>query len=216
MSRRTACVAAMAVLSWAVPALAQGPAFDCAKADGTVEALICTDPALAALDRRMDEVFTAAVVKAQGSGLAALRAEQRGWIAGRNECWKTQGPDSASFLTESWRVTSMRECVEAQYRRRISELQAVWTLVTPRGPVSFACQGASTGEIAATFFDTDPATARLARGERTVTAYQVRAASGARYEGPDVMFWNKGQEASVSWPNAATGQSEALHCTVRP
>jgi uncharacterized protein len=193
----------------------QGPAFDCTKAQGQVEQLVCTDAALAALDRQLDETYKAAVAKARDNVPAALRAEQRGWISGRNECWKAQGPDTPVFLTESWRATSVRECVEAQYRMRTAELQAKLRLVTPKPPVSFACQNNPANEIVATFFDTDPPTARLERGDRTVLAYLVRTASGAKYEGQNVSFWNKGSEAMVTWMNTATGATDELQCKVR-
>lgn len=194
---------------------AQGPTFNCAKADGTVEELICKDPALAALDRKLDEVYKAATAKAKGPMLATLRAEQRGWVSGRNECWKARNADNPFYLTASWTASSVRECVEAQYRIRTAELQALYQLVTPK-TVSFFCQNNPANEVVATFFETDPATARLERGDRTVTAYLVPAASGAKYEGQNVTFWNKGNDASVSWMNPATGVTEDLQCTVRP
>ena len=33
----------------------------------------------------------------------------------------------------------------------------------------------------------------------TKTAFQVKAASGARYEGDDVLFWEARGEASLNW-----------------
>jgi len=195
---------------------AQGPTFDCAKAQGEVEQLICKDAALAALDRKLDGVYKAATAKAQGQMLTTLRAEQRGWVSGRNECWKAKDADNAMYLTASWTATSVRACVEAQYRIRTAELQALYQLVTPKKPVFFACQNNPANEVVATFFETDPPTARLERGDRTVTAYQVPAASGAKYEGQNVTFWNKGNEAAVSWMNPATGVTEELQCKVRP
>lgn len=197
------------------PIAAQGPAFDCAKAQGEVEQLICKDADLTALDRKLDAVFKAASAKAEAGMRNTLRAEQRGWIKGRNECWKAQ-PATPTWLTASWTVSSVRDCVVANYRIRTSELQAVWGLVPAKGPVSFACQNNPANEVVASFFDTDPPTARLERGDRTVTAYQVASASGAKYEGQNVTFWNKGQEASVSWLNVATGQTEDLQCKARP
>jgi uncharacterized protein len=202
------------LVSSAVTAMAQGPAFDCARAQGEIEQLICKDQALAALDRKLDAVYKAASAKVMGQMVGTLRAEQRGWIKGRDECWKAQ-PATPTWITASWTVNSVRACVEAQYRIRTSELQAVWRLVTPR-TVSFACQDNPANEIVANFFDTDPPTARLERGDRTVTVYQVPAASGAKYEGQNVEFWNKGQEATASWMNPATGVTEELHCKVRP
>jgi uncharacterized protein len=205
---------AAAVMLWLVPAMAQGPAFDCAKAQGEVEQLICKDAALAALDRKLDGVYKAASAKAREM-LSTLRTEQRGWVSGRNECWKATNADNAMYLTASWTATSVRACVEAQYRMRIAELQALYQLVTPK-TVTFACQNNPANAIVGDFFDTDPPTARLERGDRVVTVYQVRAASGAKYEGQNVEFWTKGQEASVSWMNPATGETEKLQCKVRP
>lgn len=171
-------------------------------------------PALGALDRKLDGVFKAVSAKASGQMLATLRAEQRGWIGGRNECGKTQ-PHAPSSLTESWLASSVRECVEAQYKLRTAELQVTWRLLPPKPPVSFVCQNNPANEIVANFFDTDPPSARLERGDKTVTVYLVKSASGARYEGQNVRFWNKGQEASVWWLNVATGTSEQLECAVR-
>lgn len=196
------------LVGWcAVTAEAQGPSFDCAKADGEVETLICKDGALAALDRQLDEVYKAAAGKARDAMPARLRAEQRGWVSGRNECWKARG--APAYLTATWQATSVRECVAAQYRLRISELQAVWRLVSPRPPVAYTCANNPANEVVATFFDTDPATARLERGDRTQTVWQVAAASGARYEGQNVEFWIKGDEATVTW------NDERLQCRAR-
>src|SRR5512139_1454973 len=71
-------------------ASAQGPAFDCAKAEGEVQKLVCSDAGLAALDRTLDVAYKGAVAKAKGQMLATLRAEQRGWVKGSDECWKAQ------------------------------------------------------------------------------------------------------------------------------
>ncbi len=194
---------------------AQSPTFDCAKAQGEVESLVCKDAGLAALDRKLDEVFKAATAKAQGRELATLRAEQRGWVKGRNECWKAQNAANPVFLTASWKAESVRECVEGQYKIRTSELQALWQLVAPRKPVFYACENNPANEVVATFFDTDPPTARLERGDRSVTVWEVRAASGAKCEGQNVTFWTKGNEATVTWMHPATGVTEDLKCRMR-
>jgi len=199
--RAVASAAVVAVFGWAAAsarAQAQGPAFDCARAQGEVQALICRDQGLAALDRQLDGVYEAALGKAKDAMPQTLRAEQRGWIKGRDECWKAKGGDP-TYLTASWTVTGVRDCVEGQYKVRISELQATWRLVSSRGPVMFACNGNPANEVVATFFETEPPTARLERGDQTVTAWRVPAGSGARYEGQNVELWTKGQEATVTW-----------------
>jgi uncharacterized protein len=189
-----AAVAVLLVAPRGASAQAKGPAFDCAKAQSEVEQLICKDAGLGALDRKLDDVYKAALAKARDDVPQFLKAEQRGWIKGRNDCWKAK---DGTYLTASWQAKDVRECVEGQYRIRISELQALMRLVPPRGPVFFECSDRS--QVVATFFETDPPTARLERGDKTVTAWLVPAGSGSKYEGQNVEFWTKGKDATVTW-----------------
>lgn len=189
---------AMVLMIMAASAWAQGPAFDCSKASGEVENLICQDEDLASLDRKLDEVFKAAMAKARDDMPQYLRTEQRGWIKGRNECWKAQGEGNTVFLTASWQAENVRECVEGNYRLRISELQAKWRLLAAKGPVFYTCENNPSNEVVATFFETDPPTAILERGDRSITAWLVPAGSGSKYEGQNVTFHSKGDEAIFS------------------
>ena len=144
-------------------AQAKGPAFDCAKAQGEVQQLVCKDEGLAALDRKLDEVYKAARAKAANEVPPVLVAEQRGWVKGRDECWKAKSGGPA-FLTATWQATNVRECVEGNYRIRISELQAKYRLVPSKGPVFFACENNPANELVATFFETDPPTVAAGEG----------------------------------------------------
>jgi uncharacterized protein len=161
--------------------------------------LVCEEEALAALDRQLDRVFRAALSGASDEKRSFLRAEQRGWIKGRDECWKAERERSSVFLTESWSVTGLRACVEASYRFRISELQAAWRLVPAEGPFRYECDGRQANRVEATFFATDPPTASLERDGRSVMAWLVPTGSGSRYEGRNVTFWAQGDEARVTW-----------------
>ena len=194
-------------------ASAQVPTFDCAKASGAVETLICKDAALSALDQTLADVYKAAAAKATGPMAATLRAEQRGWIGGRNECWKAR-PATPMSITATWTADSTRVCVEAQYRLRTSELQATWRLLDGK-TVSYACQNNPANEVVATYFATDPPTVRMERGDRTFTLWQVPAASGAKYEGQNVSLWNKGAEVSVWRLDTDTGATEEITCRAR-
>lgn len=176
--RLLSLVVAMAMAS---PVVAQGPSFDCSKAKGQVQTLICSDAGLAALDRQLDGVYKAAMAKAKDKMPAQLRSEQRGWIKGRDECWKAQGPQNPVRLTLNWMAQNVRECVEGNYKIRISVLQGTWGLVAAK-QVSYAC-GNPANEVVATFFETDPKTVRLERGDRVVTAWLLP--DGSMYEGPD-------------------------------
>ena len=194
-------------------ALAQSPTFNCAKAQGQVQKLICSDASLAALDRKLDQVYKAASAKAKGNLLSDLRAEQRGWIKGRDDCWKTQN-GSPTWLTASWTANTVKECVEGQYQIRTTELQSVWRLVPPK-TVSYACQNNPANEVVANFFATDPATIRLERGDRTVTLWQIGSADDGKYEGPNVSLVHKINEVKVSWLNVESGNTDELQCKAR-
>ncbi len=202
--------AAMA-LGLPAAALAEGPTFNCAKAQGEVEKLICSDAALAALDRQLDEVYKAASAKAKGKLATQPREEQRGWVKGRNDCWKAK---TKTWLTATWTVDSAKDCVDAQYRLRTSELQAVWRLLPPK-TVSFACQNNPANEVVANFFDTDPPTFRLERGDRTQTLWHVGAAGAGQYEGQNVGLVQQGSELKVSWLDIHTGKTDELQCKAR-
>ena len=191
---------------------ADGPTFDCAKAQGEVEKLICSDPSLAALDRRLDEAYKAASAQARGPLATRLREDQRGWVKGRDECWKARGQQT--WITATWTVDTVEACVDAQYRLRSSELQAVWRLVPPR-TVSFACQDDPAHEVVANFFETDPPTLRLERGDRTRTLWRVGAASAGTYEGRNVAVVQQAAALRVSWLDTNTGRTEELRCTSR-
>lgn len=213
---RKALFPALAALACALPfsgpAFAEGPTFNCARAQGEVEKLICSDPALAAFDRKLDAVYKAALAKASGKLAAQLRAEQRGWVKGRNDCWKANGQQT--WITATWTVDTVRACVDAQYRLRTSGLQALWRLVAAQ-TVSHACQGNPANEVVASFFDTDPATIRLERGDRSVTLWQVGAANAGHYEGRNVSLVHQDKIVKVSWLDTGTGKTDELQCTAR-
>jgi heat shock protein HslJ len=69
------------------------------------------------------------------------------------------------------------------------------------GPFEFTCTSAAGGNqrITATFYRTSPAMVLLERGQRTRPAFQVPAASGAKYQGDDLLFWEARGEALVNW-----------------
>lgn len=208
---------ALPFLVWAsslpMTALAgQRSTFDCTKAQGEVEKAVCADTTLTALDVRLAEVYEAASARARGELAKHLRAEQRGWVKGRNNCWKAR--DVETWITATWTVRSVKECVDAQYRLRTSELQSVWRLVEPR-TVSYVCQDNPANEMVANFFDTQPATIRLERGDRTVTLWRVGVAGDSTYEGQNVSVERDGDRMRVNWLNTDTGKTDELQCKAR-
>jgi uncharacterized protein len=163
----------------------QGPSFSCDKVGkGSIEDMICTDSLLAELDRKLAEIYAAAQKKAITEHPPVLRAEQRGWIKSRDECWKS---------------ADKRACVESEYKRRIAELQARYRLVPGTGPVAYACDGDPRNEVVVTFFPTDPPTLYAERGDSVSLMYLQPSGSGTRYQGRNETFWEHQGAAQVTW-----------------
>jgi len=182
-------------------AAADGPSFDCAKAESGAEKLVCSDDALAEIDLRLAETFKAAVAVLEGvdaggdAALAELRATQRGWIKGRDECWK---------------AADERACVEDAYLGREGELVALYMLREPTAIVRFECAGNPANEVYASFFDTERPSVRLERGDSVEGAVLMPAASGAKYEASfGKSLWVKGDAATLVWPQGETVQCVA-------
>lgn len=73
--------------------------------------------------------------------------------------------------------------------------------VTRRGPTTWTCGsgGAGAETLRVTHYGTTPALVLLERGGVTRPAFQVVAASGARYEGDGILFWEARGEATLNW-----------------
>lgn len=161
------------------------PSFDCSQASGTVEDLICDDEGLAALDRRMTEVFATALESWPADEVPTLKALQRGWITGRNDCWKED---------------DVRGCVESSYRTRIVELQIQSGQLEAPTPVVYLCAGHEGTPFFATFYgETDPPSAVLTFGDDQVIVFIAPSGSGARYTAANVEFWEHHGQATVDW-----------------
>jgi uncharacterized protein len=170
------------------------PSFDCTQVrTPSAEALICGNANLSALDRQMAQVYAAALKKARHEHPPVLKAEQRGWIKGRNDCWKS--PD-------------LNQCMAESYRLRIAELQARYRLVAPTATVRYTCDNQPANEVTATFFNTDPATLISERGDAVSLMVQQPSASGVRYQGRNEWLWEHQGEATIVWGY----DSSEMHC----
>ncbi len=111
------------------------PSFDCTKADSSAQGLVCKDANLAALDREVDRLFQLAK---NGKSLTEERrkellALQRGWIKGRDDCWKSD---------------DLRYCIVDSYVSRIHELRQGYAEARSEdakgiseGPAALKCEG---------------------------------------------------------------------------
>src|SRR5262245_37029807 len=76
--------------------------------------------------------------------------------------------------------------------------------VSSTGPINYDCTQAAGGgdSLSATFYQTTPAMVLVERGGQTRPAFLVRAASGTKYQGSDLTFWESKGEALVTWSGA--------------
>lgn len=193
----------LAALLLAAPAAAAEPSFDCVKAASSAEKLVCADTQLAALDREMARLYTLAHdgPHMTASARQDLVAFQRGWVKGRDDCWKAD---------------NLRRCVLDSYVERIAELRAGYADARAAddqgnslGPFEVTCDGIEAG-IAATFVNTDPSLLLLRWRDTSVILNQAISGSGARYVGTEdsstYEFWIKGDEVRFTRPGQAAAQ----------
>jgi uncharacterized protein len=183
---------AKAPAAQATPAIAPAPAttaadgkpsFDCAAATSDAEKLVCSDPALAALDRRLAEVHARAKA-APGADHARLAAEQRGWAKGRDDCWKS---------------VERSRCVSEAYMTRTAQLQIDNGETKAPEAAAYECDDNSKRFTVVYYNDLDPKTAVVTWGDDQALAFPMMAASGARYGREGMEIWEHQGELSVDF-----------------
>lgn len=175
------------------------PSYDCAKAQSQAEEAVCGSETLAALDRELARLYELARKDSQLTAERSreLKATQRGWIKGRDECWKADD--------------SLEPCVATEYVLRIHELRESYAAARPKegggisiGPLAYSCGGLDAG-LSVGFVNTaETQYSSLKWQENAIVLIQAIAASGGRYEGnlndENVEFWIKGREAWFTLP----------------
>ena len=185
----------LALAGFAGSTYSASPAFDCSKAEGEVELLICSDDDLALLDIRLAKTYTQASQNIPEEERANFRALQRGWIKGRNECWKAE---------------DVRACVKFSYQSKTVELQIAGGLLEAPRYRSLRC-GEGTEAVPFTvsiYRNADPVSAVLTRGNDQVIAFASAGSSPRRYVAPNVSLTVDEGQAVVQW------FGETLQCTI--
>lgn len=111
------------LLAQASPAAAPPPPWrsvflDCARPVYATDSLVCGDPALLALNARLETVYDGIASGLAPESASALESEQRAWIGQRNRC---------AFKRKQ------RDCVIRLYRTRQTMLdrRAATTIIAP-------------------------------------------------------------------------------------
>lgn len=181
-----------------LPALAwaNGPSFDCARAGlSSIETLVCHDPGLSALDRQLASVYRAAVAKAEPRQLKWLKAEQRGWVKGRNDCWKAD--DHAA-------------CAQQAYVEQIVSLQARYRLVELVSQDRLVCGASPADEVRLSYFATSPRTLIAERGDSV--SLMIQQPQSQHYLGRNESLTQTADGILLTWGY----QAAELHCKPQP
>lgn len=169
------------------------PTFDCKKATHQVENDICADPDLIYLDHYMAKVYRGALKKASKSEypnterVKNLKTIQRGWIKGRNDCWKVPN--------------NTKQCISNQYSHRITYLQAKWMLIKPIRTELFVCNPPYT-DLEVSFFSTEllPSLVIQYGDQRNVFIATNPSTNLARYDGEFGSYFTlQGKNATFQW-----------------
>ncbi|WP_183309165.1 MliC family protein [Croceicoccus naphthovorans] len=173
------------------------PSFDCAQSDSKATDLVCDTPMLARMDNELQRLYALAESGTYTSEdrLQELTAMQRGWIKGRDDCWKAD---------------DLMQCVTASYAMRIHELRQGFfdsrqqdEKGISNGPLALACVGADYG-VSVTFIQADPGVAFLQWLDQSVALVQVPSGSGVKYEGSNyagaAQLFAKGDDAMFTPP----------------
>ncbi|WP_460427035.1 MliC family protein [Azotobacter armeniacus] len=151
----------------------------------SLEAMICKDQALSALNRKMAEVYSAAQKKASGENPPLLEEQQRSWIEKRNDCEKAGEPP---------------QCLQESYTQRIVELQARYALVSVSGVFTYTCDDDQNKVIQASFYKTDPPSLYAEYGDQNSVMIAQPSTSGAKYAGQnETTLWEHDNKALVTW-----------------
>jgi uncharacterized protein len=113
---------------------ANQPSFDCSKVEKeSCEAIICGSDRLIDLDRELSHVYKQALIKAPKEDM--LKAYQRGWIKGRNECWKVKDAETYMAKLYQQRIQELKE----KYQLKDDKKQATGS--TNQFDETFSLQG---------------------------------------------------------------------------
>ena len=188
-------------------AIAASPAFECQKADGEVEKMICKDESLAALDVQLSHLFQMAKAEKQSEERSKeMLAMQRGWIKGRNDCWKSD---------------DKHECIIDNYVSRIHELYSEYPKLKSDnqsgslGPYQVKCPSLkSVAPMEITYINgVDDGYAYLTWGDRALVLKHAQSGSGTKYsrtyEDQEYVFWSKGADALLDTPEA-----KSISCSI--
>ncbi len=196
---KTCCLGA-AFVACATWGAAADPSFDCTKAENDAEVAICASDMLADLDVEVTRLYRLAVAGVSGARRDELKAMQRGWIKGRDECWKSS--------------LGLETCIANEHAFRIMDLRTGYASARDRdetgislGPKVLNCDGFDAA-IGVVFVNSSAPMAVLKWRDMAVALSSVPSGSGAKYESDAFLdgassLFTEGDEALFMPPGGA-------------
>ncbi len=187
--------------TWSSTTCAIEPSFDCSRAENTVEQLVCSNSALAVLDNQLAGVYLTALENFPATEHSALQNSQQSWLKTRNRCETS---------------ADKHQCIQLAYESRITLLQIQGGLLTVPEPVQYTCSSGKHDYLTAIFYNQTALPAVVLTGNTGKDSWQYTlvltpSGSGAKFAGPDMVFWTKGSEAMIE-----QGESAPLQCKKMP
>lgn len=155
--------------------------FDCAKPANKAQQLVCSEPQLSDLDRRVQSAYQQALTR-PGADQPALTAAQNAFAATRDGCAD---------------LSDIRTCVVEAYQTRLVELAIADPATATPPVVTYDCPP-DAGTLTAQFYNQfDPKTAVLDwKGNRVILFIQP-SGSGARYGRQGSEYWEHQGEVTL-------------------
>lgn len=177
-------------LSCSALANSSSPSYDCSKAQGSIEELICQSDQLSKLDKQLQPLYSQAIKQLSSDDAQTLKAQQRGWIKGRNDCWKAD---------------DKTECTLTSYQTRITELQISTASIEEPSATYYVCNNEAAFKLSVYFYnDTLIPAAVFSYNKAQQLASEpavgllTRTASGAKYQSQNATLWTHQQEATLT------------------
>lgn len=151
------------------------PSYNCEQKNlSSVEVLICNNSLLAAKDLALHERYKQLTTTVTDDAFARyVKVTQRGWIKGRNECWKSEPVDV---------------CVNNEYAARMAKLDTLFRHYHEAPVVKLSCDTEPQVHYWFRRYNTDPLTATVSSEGASWLLYRETAEdspSSEEYRGPD-------------------------------
>ncbi len=169
------------LLPWLLLAV---PSPDCSRTHDPTGQLLCADPALRAQLSKEQELYAAALDQLPPAQRSSQQEREVAWQHEQDACVSAPDPP---------------RCLADQLSRRLVELQIALKRVPVFAAASYRCDAPGAAPLFASYYRTEPPAVRLKYQDQQMIAFIAPAASGARYLGDGVEFWEHQGIARFTW-----------------